>query len=77
MTRRLDRDAALALLATRGKEVTIRTSELIEDVDGDPLGVIATEEPGGFLWLEPEHIGWTWAELGIDDPDFRPTRATP
>ncbi len=65
---RVARDVALRLLSAAGTTVTLTEHELTEDVDGIPLGVIVTES-SAVLYVRPELLGWSWAELGLDDPE--------
>jgi hypothetical protein len=65
---RPDRDVVLRLLAAAGRDVTLTEHDLIEDVDGIPAGVTTTTT-SGVLVVSPELLGWTRAELGLDEDD--------
>jgi hypothetical protein len=65
---RVPRDVALRLLGAAGTVVTMHEHELLEDVDGIPLGV-DVQATSAMLCVRPELLGWTWAELGVDPED--------
>jgi len=65
---RPDRATVLRLLAQDGQQVTHHQPVLVEDVDGIPAGV-GTETTTASLYVTPELLGWTYAELGLDDPE--------
>jgi len=67
MTRRVDRDVALRLLAASGTTVTLIEHELVEDVNGDPLGIDSIDAGSGMLYVTPDLLGWTAKELGLDE----------
>jgi hypothetical protein len=64
---RPSREAVLELLALDGQQVTIRDAEVIEDVDGIPSAITTTTTTATMV-VNPELLGWTWAELGIHNP---------
>lgn len=66
MTRRCSPETARALLAASGTIVSIHEPELTEDADGLPLGV-RVETSTAMLYVTPELLGYTLAELGIED----------
>lgn len=56
--RRPSRAVVARLLAANGSHVTVRNSEVLEDVDGIPLGVV-TSVSTATLCVSLDALGWT------------------
>ena len=59
---RPNRETVARLLASEGRPVRVKFPELLEDVDGAPLGVAVTETEATWSNVSLAALGWTEAE---------------
>lgn len=68
-------EQARRILAAEGKEVTFIETELMEDVEGLPLGVNVTESKGTLVLTPGVRFVWEWMADGGDPHDRDVMRA--